>query len=514
MPEFTKTENPRPKAAPTYIWASFAFLAFFVYSFGLDIPFVGPDEPRYAQVAREMLERGDWITPTLGGYAWLEKPPLLYWLEIVSYKLFVINEFAARFGPTLFGLGTVASLWVLGRFQFQRSKIKDKRSFHDFANYLALTAASTLSIIVFSRGASYDIIITFPLTASLVSFFIFDQSHDNAPKRKYISLVLFYVFIGIALLAKGLIGIIFPLSIVALFYILSRRWPSKVFVGSLFWGSLLAIAIASVWYLPMYLLYGHRFVDEFFIQHHLQRFTSNKYLHPQPFYFFWWVLPLMTLPWLPFFLASVWKIIHHRATENTEHKNSLTFSRSHLLTFSAAWLLVPLIFFSFSGSKLPGYILPAVPPAIIFAAVFNFELISKSEKWRNTILLIATATFVMAIVLIILVVPRFAEADSVKTLIHAANERGYQSNRVLTLHTISDNAEFYAADRLLRTPQGKQRYLSGIDEVAAEIAGDNGRAVLVLIPLEYLSQLTNSEQFKTEVIKNNGDLAIAAVSAK
>ena len=95
---------------------------------------LGPDEPRYAQVAREMLLRHDWITPTLGGHTWFEKPALLYWLEIVSYKIFGISEFAARFGPTLCGLGTILSLWILGR----------SLTAKDLAKWLVLIAASTI----------------------------------------------------------------------------------------------------------------------------------------------------------------------------------------------------------------------------------------------------------------------------------------------------------------------------------------------------------------------------------
>ena len=114
-PEITKTEDQTPKTTGRFIWVFFGFLIVFVYFFGLNIPFLGPDEPRYAQIAREMLDRGDWITPTLGGFNWFEKPPLLYWLEMVSYKVFGVSEFAARFGPAFFGLGTVASLWGLGR---------------------------------------------------------------------------------------------------------------------------------------------------------------------------------------------------------------------------------------------------------------------------------------------------------------------------------------------------------------------------------------------------------------
>ncbi len=115
MQEITKAKNQRPKSKDQIVWLLFAFVMVAVYFSGLSIPLLGPDEPRYAQVAREMFEHNDWITPTLGGANWFEKPALLYWLQIASYNIFGVSEFAARFGSALFGLGTIFSLWILGR---------------------------------------------------------------------------------------------------------------------------------------------------------------------------------------------------------------------------------------------------------------------------------------------------------------------------------------------------------------------------------------------------------------
>src|SRR5437899_3242512 len=106
-PEITKAEDQRPEARSRYVWYFFTVLIVFTYFFGLTIPLLGPDEPRYAQVAREMLDRGDFVTPTLGGFNWFEKPALFYWLEMASYKIFGVTEFAAGFGSALFGLGTI-----------------------------------------------------------------------------------------------------------------------------------------------------------------------------------------------------------------------------------------------------------------------------------------------------------------------------------------------------------------------------------------------------------------------
>ena len=144
MPEITKTPREKRFSKDGLVWLILAGLALVVYFYGLTIPLVGPDEPRYAQVAREMYERGDWVTPTLGGFTWFEKPALLYWLEILSYKLFGVSEFSARFGSALFGLGTVASLWILGRSITSWWPERARENRLELTNTLALVAASTL----------------------------------------------------------------------------------------------------------------------------------------------------------------------------------------------------------------------------------------------------------------------------------------------------------------------------------------------------------------------------------
>jgi 4-amino-4-deoxy-L-arabinose transferase-like glycosyltransferase len=524
------------------VWIFFAALIVFTYFFGLTIPLVGPDEPRYAQVAREMFLRHDWITPTLGGFDWFEKPALLYWLQIIAYKIFGVSEFSARVGSAIFGLGTIFSLWLLGRYGKAKSA-------NNYANWLALIAATSIGIIVFSRGASFDIILTFPMTAALVGFFIFDTTIRNSSSAAFdnpqsknppanaggsdfesrrlritASLAAFYFFTGVALIAKGLIGIIFPFAIVTFYYVLSFRFPQKKFLLSLVWGIPLIVLVAAIWYWPMYERNGYKFINEFIIQHHFQRFTSNKYQHPQPFIFFFWVLPLMTIPWLPFFFAGVWKFVKNifarrdAETPGDDRSDSvlsrfLPVSAPPLLRFAFAWLLVPLVFFSFSGSKLPGYILPAVPAAIIFAADHVFQFVNNHASRRRWTLGLAAATLIVIIVLLQFFVMRFADADSVRSLIAAADARGYSNERVLGLHTVSHNAEFYAAGRLIRNEDGTQRRFSSANEIQREILRSNSGSVLVLIPLERVNELTRDNALNAEVIADNTELAIVQVSA-
>ncbi len=511
-----------------FIWILFAGLIVFTYLFALGLPLLGPDEPRYAQVAREMFERGDWVTTTLGGHHWFEKPALLYWLQITFYNLFGVSEFSARLGSALFGLGTILSLWILGKSvqssEFRVQSLKNEKpnhesriTNHEFANWLALIAASSLGLLVFSRGASFDIMITFPITASLVGFFIFENSSKNSPVTNYLSLITFYFFIGIGLIAKGLIGIVFPFAIVVFYYVLSRKLPNKTFLISLIWGTVLSVLVASSWYLPMYLANGFEFIDEFFIQHHFQRYTSNKYKHPQPFWFFWVIFPLFTIPWIPFFFATIWDFVKNLFSRKDAEEQKKTESRItnyELRLFAIAWMLVPLVFFSLSGSKLPGYILPALPAACILTAEYVYRFVQKSESRKYALQGLAFLTFLVVLILLQFVVPKYAEADSTRHFIETADTHNYKTEKILNLHTINHNIEFYGSGRLVRGTDGTQKRFNGTGEIVEYLKNENKESALVLVPHEYLTELTGNASVNSKVLDKNGELNIVAVELK
>jgi 4-amino-4-deoxy-L-arabinose transferase-like glycosyltransferase len=306
-------------------------------------------------------------------------------------------------------------------------------------------------------------------------------------------------------LAKGLVGIVFPFAIVTFYHLLSWRWPKTSLLVSLIWGTAISVVVASAWYLPMYLTNGWEFIDEFFIQHHFQRYTSNKYFHPQPFYFFFWVLPLMTIPWLPFFVAGTWRAIKTAIGKNEDGEDVRS-----LVLFSFAWLLVPLTFFSFSGSKLPGYILPSLPPCLILAGLCVSRWVDQNRKRLGMIAAVAGITFAIIVVLLLTAVPKYADDDSVKRLIAEANTRGYEKAEVLSQHAVSHNAEFYAAGRLLRSPDGKQMKLYSPAEILNEIRRRNGETVLVLVPNEWAHQTTESPLLSAELIASNAEHSIIA----
>jgi 4-amino-4-deoxy-L-arabinose transferase-like glycosyltransferase len=534
----------------TFLVFFLVIIAFYLYGLNL-IPFVGPDEPRYAQVGREMFERGDWITPTLGGYTWFEKPVLLYWLEIVSYRLFGVSEFSARLGSALSGLITAFTLYRFG------NKIQDSKTTTDNGLWASVVFATSLGAIVFSRAVAFDNIVTMPITVSLAFFFVSDIEETGRKRLWY--LAGFYAFMGVALLAKGLIGVVIPCGVVFWYFAIQRRLPDRKFFLSLLWGMLLCLLVAAVWYVPVIMKNGWKFVDEFFIQHHFARYTSNKYLHPQPFYFFFLIAPLFVLPWTPFLVTALWnfKNFQWRKIESVDERFRL---------FVLIWLVLPILFFSLSGSKLPGYILPVLPAMALFAgqqiahytnnqentkamcatgillALFSLAgaifvlrktdvsklcvmlvfippcvagmfAVAGEQKRKLYALLIALAVLCSSVVALNCLVYTFVRHDSVAELIVASYARGYVKNPVLCLHTINHSAEFYAAGRLWRDKDGKQKRFEDVREVA-EVSRRGRQKVLVLVPLEHLHQLTESKIMYAETIADNGELAIVTIAAK
>ncbi len=499
----------------------FVLLIIFVYFFGLTIPLLGPDEPRYSQIAREMFLRSDWVTPKLGGFDWFEKPALLYWLQIISYKMFGVTEFAARFGSAIFGLGTILCLWILGR-SVTNAKYKVQNNLEsgiwnlEFSDWLALIAASSIGLIAFSRGASFDIILTFPITAALVSFFIFDQKEEKSGFTVYFPLFTFYLFIGISLIAKGLVGIVFPFAIVGFYYVLSWKLPNKLFFVSLIWGNIVSLLVAAVWYVPMYQVNGWKFVDEFIIKHHFRRFTSDVYQHHQPFWFFFLVLPLMTIPWLPFFFAALFKYFKsHIPNSKLKGADKISTQHSALSSFAVSWLLVPLVFFSFSGSKLPGYILPALPGALILTAIYVINFVGQSARRKYALLMTAFLTFAVVILILQFAAPKYAAEDSVKDLVAAANNQGYGSEKIVNLYTVSHNLEFYAPDRLIRNEDGTQKRYDDYSVLVNDAKNTVNDEILVLVPKKDLANVqTENSAVETKVLGENGELAIVLVKSR
>lgn len=322
-----------------------AFLFFYgMGQFGL----IGADEPRYAQVAREMLERHDWITPALGGHAWLEKPPLYYWQAMLAYSVLGVNDVAARIPGAVDATLLVIAVYLFFR-KFRRGVEVDA----------ALITASCAGVIGYAHAASMDMALTATFSIGMLAWWAWREG------EKRIFLAAFYVCMALGMLAKGPVAPVLAAAIIVIFALFAREF--RVATRTIWLpGIVLFCAIALPWYFAVQLR-NPQFFREFILQHNLARFSSNLYHHRQPFWYYLPVTALAFVPWTVFVIAA---FVESMRTWWGERKAvsaapDLEFQFS---LFACCWLVVPILFFSVSQSKLPGYILPAIPAGAILLA--------------------------------------------------------------------------------------------------------------------------------------------------
>ncbi len=327
----------------------FGFL--FLHGLG-NAPLIDPDEGRYAEIPREMLVQSDFITPTLNYVKYFEKPPLLYWANAASLHLLGQTEFAARLPSVLSGLFTVLLTYIAGRRLFNRQT----------GNMAALILGSCAAFMMQSRIILTDMLLTFCLTAALFSFIMAARSKEGGGKNLY---RIFFIFCGLAVLAKGLIGIVLPAGIILLYVLLDRRWE---LLAKIPWisGLLLFLLITAPWFVLVSIA-NPEFPHFFFIREHFQRYTTEIHSRSQPFWFFLPILLLTMLPWSFFLPGSLGRALRER------------LQNKGLMLYLLLWPLVIILFFSFSSSKLIPYILPAFPPLALLLAV-RFSQIRQTRK--------------------------------------------------------------------------------------------------------------------------------------
>jgi 4-amino-4-deoxy-L-arabinose transferase-like glycosyltransferase len=303
-----------------------------VYLSGLGrVGFLGPDEPRYASIGREMAQSGDWITPRLDGSPWFEKPPLLYWLTGAGHKLHLSDEWAARLPLAL------ASLAFL--FFFYRTLARE------FSPRIALAATGILGTSAGWVAYSFASITDLPMSAALgVAMLIGVFGPSAIPSRARETTVLGIwagVFLGLAVLAKAFV----PLVLIAPVLLIARRMRLAM-IGS-------CVVVAAPWYILCFMRNGAAFWNEIFWKQQVDRFLHTSLEHVQPFWYYLPVLLAGLFPWTP--LAG---LLFRSATYKDERIRFLIF-----------WFLFALVFFSAAQNKLPGYVLPLLPALAIVLAV-------------------------------------------------------------------------------------------------------------------------------------------------
>lgn len=305
------------------------------------IPLLEPDEGRYSEIPREMLQRGDFVTPFLNYVKYFEKPPLLYWLNSLSFSLFGQNEFAARFFPALSGLLAVLLTYHIGR------KIYGRRE-----GILAATILGTSAgFFAQARMNIIDMPLTLCMTATLGFFLIAAQEEE---KRKALYYYLFYISAALTVLAKGLIGIVLPGGIIFLFIVITGKWKLLKEMR-IVTGSLLFLLVASPWFI-LVSMRNPEFARFFFIHEHFERFLTKVHGRYEPPWYFVPVLLGCLFPWtlfLPAVARNVWKEKHPATNGQT--------------IFLVLWAAVIFCFFSLSDSKLIPYIIPVFPAVTLLA---------------------------------------------------------------------------------------------------------------------------------------------------
>ena len=351
---------------------------------GDQLGLVGADEPRYAQIAREMLTAhsdachavnakmvprslrmedvrnslhcisAGTVTPILYGKPWLEKPALYYWRAMSFFKEFGVSDWTARLPSSSATLALVVLIFLHMR-RFRPGGHLDA----------ALITVSCIAIVIFARGASTDMQLAAPFCIGMLGWYAWYET------GKKFWLFDLYFFGAAATLAKGPVAPFLALSIILLFAGLRREW--SLLRRTIWWPG---VTLFLIMVLPWYIEVQRRnptFYRLFFLEHNIERFATNRFQHHQPFWYYLAVLLIGLMPWTVMAIRALadaiqvsiaeWKVRH-----NPSRYLGHTRAGDAFPEFLVLWALFPILFFSFSGSKLPGYILPSIPPLTILTA--------------------------------------------------------------------------------------------------------------------------------------------------
>ena len=360
------TKWPRVRR-PAFFLLSLCLLTFFL---GLGRPAIADaDEAFYAESAREMIERGDWLTPYYNyEYRW-QKPVLYYWLTAVTYLLAGVGEWGARLWSALAGVGLVFATYAAGR----------RITRHDDVGWLAgAIVATSFGYMALARMALPDLPLAFFITVTIAS----------ALDGRW---ALAGIAAGLGFLVKGPLALVLPAIVFAPVWWRERATlvlrPRDVGVAAA-----LAAAVGLPWYIAMTLTHGTAYLESFFIADNLERFATARFNEPRSPFFFVPVLLGGLLPWTAFLLVTAWRPVR----DSIARRIVLTGAEWRLLL----WAAMPFLFFSLSIGKQPRYILPVLPPvAILLARAILFRLDAGHRDLRIATLATAALTAALAVLL-------------------------------------------------------------------------------------------------------------------
>lgn len=345
-----------------FLFAIVLFISIFRLS---SVTLFDVDEAVFAQATKEMIQTGNWLTPTYNGEPRYDKPILFYWLMALSYKIFGINEFGARFPSSFCGFILCIALY------FFLIVVKDEKQ----AVYAVISFVFSLFYFIYTHAAVTDMVLTLFIGLSLMCFYLSVKKNE-----KFI--YGFYIFSAFAFLTKGLIGIVFPFAIALVYIFLKEGFKGLRLVFNLK-AIALFLLISMPWYIARLLINGREFFEQFFIKHHFMRYTAVISGHRGPIYYFIPVLIIGMFPWIAFFIKGL--------------KN---LKNDSLALFCMVWFCFIFLFFSFSTTKLPNYILPAVPAVSILISYGMAQLDRKFSTIPYISLAVISVLIAISLVII------------------------------------------------------------------------------------------------------------------
>jgi 4-amino-4-deoxy-L-arabinose transferase-like glycosyltransferase len=319
------------------------------------------DEGSNAEAAREMVESGDWVTPTLNGAPRFAKPVFTYWLTSGSYLAFGASELTARLPSALFGIAL-----VLMQYAFASRILGPATGFR-----AALMLLLNIEILAIGRMVLTDMVMMFFTTLSIFSFFL-AMWGDGKAKRWYWG---FYAGMGLATLTKGPVGVLVPLLAILPYLWLTRRWRDTLRECRPLAGTLVFLAVAAPWYAAMFMLHGSGYADSA-RGDTLTRFFSIIGGHGGTVLFYIPILLLGFFPWSGFLPAALVQAL--RGSRDASAQDP----QRHLQTLCGVWIVAVFAFFTLSSTRLPHYIAPLFPAAALLVATSWDRLLSdEGGKW-------------------------------------------------------------------------------------------------------------------------------------
>ncbi|QJQ00775.1 glycosyltransferase family 39 protein [Herbaspirillum rubrisubalbicans] len=337
---------------------------------------VPTDEGRYAEMAREMVATQDWITTRLNGIKYFEKPPLQTWMNAITFELFGLGEWQARLWTGLCGL------LGIGLAAYTGSRVFNGR----VGFYAALVLASSFFWAGMGHINTLDMGLSGMMTIALCAVLMAQRDGvSREGQRNW--MLLCWAGMALAVLSKGLIGIVLPGAVLVLYTLFARDWAIWKRLH-LVKGLLLFFAICTPWFVAVSLR-NPEFPQFFFIHEHFQRFTTKIHSRTGPWYYFIPILVLGIIPWLGVFFQSLWK--GTREQRDTAGYNSLNGGRFQPKRLLLVWAVFIFVFFSISDSKLPSYILPIFPALALLIACYLEEADYKALAWAGSLVALPSA---------------------------------------------------------------------------------------------------------------------------